>query len=207
MKCMPVSLDGDSAWESLRCVPIAPEPDGLNEPCELLGTGLDGLDTCDIHTMCWDVDRDTGEGTCLGMCTGSVERPDCEGPQATCLLTGDGVVNLCFPNCDPLESDCPAGQVCVPAPNGDSFLCAHQAGQGQVFEACEFQATCEPGLVCLDSSLAPECDPQQFGCCLPFCDLTEPDTCPGMDLVCLPWWEMAEDVPGLENVGVCGVMP
>src|SRR5690606_12305547 len=133
-KCMPVSLDGDSAWESLACVPIAPEPDALNEPCQLLGTGLDGLDTCEQHTMCWNVDPDTGEGTCLGLCTGTPDVPTCADPGAVCQISGEGVLNLCIPKCDPLEQDCPDGEACIPNHN-NAFVCVIDVGgdEGQAF--------------------------------------------------------------------------
>lgn len=206
MKCMPVSLDGDSAWESLRCVPIAPNPDDVNEPCELLGTGLDGLDTCDMHAMCWNVDPDTGQGTCLGMCTGNPGAPGCVDPGAFCQIFNDGVLILCHPVCDPIASDCPEGDVCIPAASGDNFLCAPSNGQGQAFEECQFSATCAPGFVCLHSSFAPECDPNDDACCLPFCDITQPNTCPGMSLECTPWFEQGEAPAGLENIGVCAML-
>ena len=42
-----------------------------------------------------------------------------------------------------------------------------------------------------------------FGCCLPYCDLDLPNTCPGQGLQCVPWYEPGEAPPGLEDVGVC----
>jgi hypothetical protein len=47
----------------------------------------------------------------------------------------------------------------------------------------------------------------QLTCCLPFCDLTAPDPCPGLDLDCLAWFEDGEQAPGLVDVGVCGLQP
>ncbi|PCC69283.1 hypothetical protein SAMN02745121_08894 [Nannocystis exedens] len=38
---------------------------------------------------------------------------------------------------------------------------------------------CDPGLACLAPDLATECDPRAPGCCLPFCDIDLPNTCPG----------------------------
>ena len=61
---------------------------------------------------------------------------------------------------------------------------------------------CEPGLMCMTSALPIECDPDA-GCCLPLCDLSAPNACPGADLVCSAWYEEAMAPPGNENVGVC----
>jgi hypothetical protein len=41
---------------------------------------------------------------------------------------------------------------------------------------------------------------------LPFCDLTRPSTCPGPGQVCLNWYEPGYEPPGLENLGLCGLM-
>jgi hypothetical protein len=207
-KCMAVSLDGDNAWESLRCVPVVDDPDGLYEPCSVLGTGVDGLDTCDEHMMCWDWDQDTKIGHCVGMCTGSPDNPSCGDPDAFCALSGDGVLILCLPQCNPLLQDCHGDELCIPNPqNPDSFLCVIDASgrEGQVFDVCEFVNVCDPGLFCVPPMFAAECDQQQAGCCLPFCDLSLPNDCPGAGQQCLPWSE--DDPPeDLKNVGLCGLM-
>lgn len=204
-KCAPVSLDGDSNWEQTICVPLAREPAGVNEPCQNLGDGLDGLDTCGEHLMCWNVDPNTGEGVCLGHCTGTPDDPGCADPDAVCQVSAEGVINLCLPKCDPLGDDCPSGQACLPDKTGESFVCIPELSgdEGQVFDACQFINQCDPGLLCVDASLAAQCDPMEFMCCLPFCDLSSPDACPDLDLECIPWFEQGMAPPELKNVGLC----
>lgn len=208
-KCMPVSLDGDSVWEQSSCVPVVPDPAGLNEPCELLGDGLDGLDTCDEHTMCWEVDPATNTRVCLGLCTGTPDDPSCADPDAACQLSAESVLNLCLPTCDPLASDCPSGQVCIPDGSAEQFVCAPDlSGEGgQAFDPCSFVNQCDPGHVCVDAANASQCDPQQGGCCLPFCDVTGALACPSPDLECTPWFEDSGTAPDLDHVGVCVSKP
>jgi hypothetical protein len=174
-----------------------------------LGTGVDGLDTCDKHMMCWNVDLDTKVGHCLGMCTGSPDNPGCSDPDAYCAIGGDGVLTLCLPQCDPLAQDCPNADLCLPNPGDpNTFFCVIDGSgrEGQVFDVCEYANACDPGLVCLPPEFAAECDPMQAGCCLPYCDTSLPNTCPGAGQQCLPWFEGGDPPPDdLKNVGLCGL--
>jgi hypothetical protein len=205
-KCNAYSGDGDSAWESLKCVDVVPDPDGLYEPCEVFGSAVSGEDTCDVGLMCWDVVD--GQGTCIAYCTGSPDKPSCADPDASCILNAEGVITLCLPKCHPLKNDCPDGDVCIPNyadPSG--FICVVDASQeeGQAFDPCEYANSCDPGLYCFPPDLASECDPQSSGCCLPFCDTSLANTCPGQGQECLSWWGEDPPAPGLENLGVCGL--
>jgi len=207
-KCMPFANDGGFAWNDLKCVPIVPDPDQFGEPCQAIGSGVSGEDTCDKHLMCWDVDQDTLAGTCTAMCIGSPESPDCEHPGTSCVLTGDGVLTLCIAECDPIAQDCPGDDLCIPNPASvDSFLCVLDASgeEGQAFDPCEYANACDKGLYCLNPELANECDPTFIGCCLPFCELNAPNNCPGQGLECVAWFEEGQAPPGLENLGVCAL--
>ncbi|MDC0719060.1 hypothetical protein [Nannocystis bainbridge] len=207
-KCMPFADDGGSAWNRWGCFPLVPDPAGLDEPCTVIDSAVSGKDTCDDGLQCWDVDEDTGMGTCLAMCTGTPNEPMCPIPNTDCTVTAGDTLVLCLPSCDPLAQDCPDGDLCLPNPqNPDRFLCVLDASgeEGQVFDACEFQNACDPGLVCAPVELATECDPQAPGCCLPFCDVSTANTCPGQGQECLAWSEMGQAPPGLENVGFCGI--
>lgn len=207
-KCMPVSLDGDHSWESLKCVPVVDAPDGLYEPCTLLGTGLDGLDTCEKHMMCWEADPNTKIGHCVGMCTGSPDQPSCGDPDAFCAIGGDSVLALCLPGCDPLAQDCPGNDLCIPNPQDpESFLCVIEPNDTEgVFGICEYPNACDSGLVCVGPELAAECDQAQVGCCLPYCDTSLPNTCPGAGQECLPWFGDGAPPDDLKNLGLCGLM-
>ncbi|MCY0990771.1 hypothetical protein OV203_26740 [Nannocystis sp. ILAH1] len=205
-KCNAYSGDGDFSWESLKCVDVVPDPDGLYEPCEVFGSAVSGEDSCDVGLMCWDVVD--GEGTCIAYCTGSPDKPSCADPDASCILNAEGVITLCLPKCDPLQQDCPDGDVCIPNHiDSFGFICVVDASQdeGQALDPCEYANACDPGLYCLAPQLASECDPQFIGCCLPFCDTSLPNTCPGQGQECLSWWGDEPPAPGLENLGVCGL--
>jgi hypothetical protein len=206
-KCMPYADDGGLAWNNHKCVDLVPDPAGLNEPCSVLGDGLDGEDSCDVSLMCWPPDADTGQGTCVGLCFGSPEAPSCADPMAICIINGGGVLDLCLPPCDPLAQNCPPGEACLP--QNEVFLCVPDASgeAGQALDPCEYINVCDPGLVCLTPELGVECDPRAAGCCLPFCDLTLPNTCPGQGQVCIPWYEEGQAPPSHANVGVCGLAP
>jgi hypothetical protein len=203
-KCNAWSGDGDYWQESLKCVDVVRDPDGLYEPCEVFGSAVSGEDSCDVGMICWGVED--GMGMCLGFCTGRPDAPDCADPMATCQVTADGIVTLCLPSCDPLLQDCDVGDVCLPNPaNTLEFMCVLDASgdEGQVFDPCEYANACDAGLCCMLPDLASECDPRAAGCCVPFCDTSLANTCPGQGQECLPWYEDGEALQGFENVGVC----
>lgn len=205
-KCNAWSSDGDSSWDSTKCVPVVPNADPIGAPCTVEGGGASGLDSCAKGAMCWGVDEQTGMGTCVEQCTCAPENPICSA-DSSCLIANEGVLALCLPVCDPLDPNgCPDGQVCVGnAGEPQLFLCVVDASddEGQLGDPCEFVNACDPTLLCADPSLLPGCDIQSAGCCVPFCDLSAPD-CP-QGASCLPWFEPGQAPKCLENIGVCGV--
>jgi hypothetical protein len=204
-KCMPWANDGGSAWNALRCSPIAEDPAAPGEPCLVEGSGVSGIDTCELGAMCWDVDPDTLEGTCVAFCVGDEANPMCEDPNSTCSIPSDGVLALCFPRCDPLQQDCTAGNACYPT--NDSFQCIPDVSgdMGAAGDACEFINVCDPGNFCASAELVPDCA-GMVGCCTPFCNLDqEPLPClAGQE--CVPWYERVMAPPGFESLGAC-VLP
>lgn len=204
-KCVPASLDGDIAWESLVCVPVVPDPDQIDEPCTVEGPRPNGLDSCAFGSVCWLVDPQTLQGVCHAQCTGTPDDPQCpEGLQ--CLSNGDGTIALCA-GCDPVLQTCGGEEVCVPDQNNpDRFVCAADASgeEGQSFDPCELANECDVGLACASSTFAAGCDPMSEGCCLPFCDVSSmPPACP-VDLQCIPWFEEGQTPSGFEHIGLCG---
>jgi hypothetical protein len=201
-KCMPWANDGGSSWNAHKCSPIDPNPAKPGEPCTVEGNGVSGVDNCEAGAMCWNVEHETLMGTCIGFCEGSSESFSCPEPYTFCTISGNGVLILCLPGCDPLKQDCDDGDTCLWG--GWSFICALDASgeQGQYGDPCEYANVCDPGLVCQNSEYVPGC--MTDGCCTPWCDLTDP-SCPGATQECLPWIEQGQAPPEYDTVGICGV--
>ena len=174
------------------------EPHKPGEPCKVEGSGVSGIDDCELWAMCWNPDPDTLIGICVGLCDGSPGAPTCSEPKTLCNVSGEGVVNLCFPTCNPLAVDCPEGQVCVYS----SFFTCVDGTPGAVGAPCEFANACDPGLACISPQFVSGCD--AGGCCSPFCSLSAP-VCPDASDACIPWFEPGQADPGFEDVGVCGL--
>jgi len=206
-KCMPWADDGAGVWNATRCSPVDPDPNAPGEPCTVEGSGTSGLDSCDVGVMCFDVDPETNEGTCVAMCTGSPADPLCAEPEEACLIANDGVLVLCLDTCNPLEPACEPGTECYPSPTSDAFLCLPDSGEGEYGAPCEFTSACAPGHACLDGSVFPAC--AEASCCTPFCDITAGLPCPddALGVTCQPWYEDGMAPPGYENVGACTLPP
>lgn len=203
-KCMPWANDGGNAWNSSRCTPLDPAPDGLYEPCTVEGSGVSGIDSCELGMMCWNVDAETLTGTCLGLCIGSPNNPSCTDEGAQCSINGDGTLPVCLPICDPLvEQPCPEGEGCYPS--NDQFACIPDASGpklGGLFESCEFVNGCDAGLMCANPGFVGVCEAGAGGCCTSYCDVSSPE-CP-KPTSCFSFYEKGTGPPGFENVGICG---
>ncbi len=194
--------ESDVSWNSTKCVDVI--GDGLpGDPCSTIGGGLSGMDDCAYGSMCWDVDENN-HGTCTALCTGTPDAPVCPVGH-DCAISGDNVLNLCLPGCDPLSQDCPGDDLCIV--NGDSFLCVLDASgdEGQVNDPCELANTCDKGLICLDTATASAACQGSRSCCQPFCKF--PDSpCPNPDQQCLPWFDpMMPHPEGHESIGICAI--
>lgn len=204
-KCAPwISGDG-TQFNALKCVPVVDDPALPGEPCVTEAEGS-GLDDCAKGSVCQDLD-DQNMGTCVAQCTGTPAEPMCP-PEMACAQFNGGALDVCVPTCDPLMPGCADGDVCVFNEIGDDFLCVIDisGAEGQVNDPCEFLNACDPGLICASPVNGEECDQDVFGCCLPYCDLSQPDPdsqCAGMDQVCQPFFDMPP--MGQENIGVCAV--
>jgi hypothetical protein len=202
-KCNVWANDGGGAWNATACFPIPPDPDEAGEPCTVEGSGTSGMDTCELGAMCWDVDPETNEGFCVEYCQGEEANPFCEDPQMQCVGRD---FHICVPLCCPLEQDCPEGQACYPI--NDEFSCAPDASGdlGAFGDPCEFINVCDPGLACLDASVAPPGLPCEgaAGCCTAFC-VAGSSWCSELDpaMDCVPWYEEGQAPPGFEHTGIC----
>jgi hypothetical protein len=184
-KCMPWANDGGPEWNSTRCSPLDDTPALLGEPCMVEGSGVSGIDDCDIGYMCWDVDLQN-QGTCAALCMGSEASPTCPG-EDVCLVVTE-VLSLCETGCDPLAPDCPDGEACGTTIGAHVCTPAGPAGPG---DAC-VDVACAAGLVCVDGAAIASCD--ALACCTPYCDPAGAP-CPG-GATCQPL-DIAPDV------GVC----
>ena len=189
-KCNAWANDGGNAWNATRCFPLDRDPDAVGEPCTVEGSGVSGIDSCDVGSICWDVDLETNQGRCMPYCSGSESTPVCDDPNRWCWITESDVLSLCVPYCDPLNPTlCSEGQGCYP--DEGHFVCAPDVSGkgGGPFEPCRFANACDPGLGCIDDS------------CTPYCDLSAPD-CP-LRATCVPFFAEGMMPPGYEDVGFC----
>lgn len=208
-KCTLWADDGGPAFNSARCVDIAPNPVGLGETCTLIdASSVSGLDDCDLGLLCWYVLD--GQGTCVEFCGGAPEAPECP-PDHQCTISGAGVLSICIAECDPIEQDCEPGFACYPV--NDGFTCAADASgpAGAHGDPCRFINACDPGLVCIGADAHSGCD-GALGCCSTACDVTDPmadAACTMLDAgqTCESWWVFDMAPRGYENVGVCAIPP
>ncbi len=201
-KCSWYSSGGGALWDTTKCFPLMKDPVPVWADCFASGGGVTGLDNCDRGAMCRDVMGDMGH--CVALCGGAPEEPEC--PKKTFCRVFSGGFALCMESCDPIVQDCTfLGDMCI---EGDvsKFTCIEDLSgdAGQIHDACEAYNVCDPGNVCLPPSSAVECNPENPGCCEPYCDTTLPNSCPGQGQVCLPYFQ--EPVPPeYANVGNCSI--
>lgn len=205
-KCMPWANDGGGVWNGTRCTTVIASPGQPGDACTVEGSGTSGIDSCDVSSMCWNVDGASNQGTCVGFCEGSELSPVCPDPSTGCSISNDGVLILCLNRCDPLTQDCSDSEACYPEENG--FFCSPDASGpdlGVYGDPCEFLNVCDAGLFCSDPATVPNCSGAQ-GCCSEFCDMAAPDVrCSGADdgQVCTAFFAEGEAPPGYEDVGIC----
>ncbi|MBX7083628.1 MAG: ribulose phosphate epimerase [Nannocystaceae bacterium] len=202
-KCMPWANDGGNSWNATRCSPLDANPGQPGDTCTVEGSGVSGIDSCDLGSMCWNVDPETNMGVCVGFCMGTEAAPVCPDPDTGCSITNNGVLILCLPFCDPLLQDCSMTEACYPEPNG--FFCSPDASgeMGGFGDPCEFLNVCDPGLFCADAATVPDCN-GSTGCCSEYCDISDPGaTCMGQGQECTMFYNEGEAPPGYENVGIC----
>ncbi|MEM9456371.1 MAG: hypothetical protein AAGF11_19470 [Myxococcota bacterium] len=203
-KCMPWSNEAGPAWNATRCSEIDPLASAVGEPCTVVALATSGLDSCGPRALCWGVDPTTLEGECVAMCTNNEADPQCEEPGTHCVINNDGAIILCLPDCDPLASDCAAGELCVPD-SPESWACV-PATMAPVANAqpCQFGNACEPGSVCAEAGVSVACE--SAACCVPTCALGG-GGCSDPGTECVPWYPPGAAPMGLEGTGLCANGP
>ncbi len=207
-KCMPWANDGGSSWNASKCTPLEAEADQPGDPCTVEGSGVSGVDSCAVGSMCWNVGEE-GTGTCVALCGGSQEAPLCDDPTATCIIANEGFLPLCLPLCDPLLQNCSEGSACYPGDEG--FVCVPDASGpdlGAYGDPCEYTNACDPSLLCIGAAAVPGCESAR--CCSNFCDLGEPEPSAGCGGVaqgqeCISAFPEGQVQPGFEDVGFCAI--
>lgn len=207
-KCMPWDNMSTGSWNATKCTPIDPNPAQPGDDCVVEGTGVSGVDNCELASMCWAVDPETNAGTCVAFCSGTEGNPTCDDPSTSCSITNGGALILCLPTCDPLEQTCGDGQACYGV--GNSFSCVPNAAGpdgGTYGDPCMYVNVCNPGLFCAAAAGVPGCQGSE-GCCSEFCDLSSSEgaaQCQGAagGQTCVAWFEENQAPPNLEDVGAC----
>ncbi|MGH1342352.1 MAG: hypothetical protein ACRBN8_12410 [Nannocystales bacterium] len=184
--CRAWANDGGSQWNATRCVPVDPEAGSVGEPCTVQGSAVTGLDSCDVGLMCWEVDSDSFEGTCIEVCGGSESEPTCSSPDDVCGIYNDGVLALCLPGCDLPTNDCEGDDVCVPA-GDDTFGCIDEG-----------YPRCRAGTSEVVPSQGADCSEGE-PCCAPYCDLADGASC-GEGFLCVSF---DAPYPAYPDLGVC----
>ncbi|MGH1347906.1 MAG: hypothetical protein ACRBN8_40500 [Nannocystales bacterium] len=196
--CKAWANNGSPMWNSTRCGPVDPEPGQRGEPCVSEGSAASGIDSCDIGLMCWNVDAETLEGTCVEYCDffggGGIR---CSDVDERCSEFNNGVLPLCLPSCDPLASACADGFGCYPG-SEDDFVCIRE---GDPVHLDVFHPECPAGTFWAAPDAIEGCV-DDLPCCTAFCDITVPDSC-GPDAECLSYFE--GDLPKVNPLGFCSV--
>jgi hypothetical protein len=152
--------------------------------------------------FCWDVDPEY-KGSCVEMCSGVGDL--CGVETQSCFVAVEHVLQICYPDCDPLALSCPGDDRCI-FTSGGFFCVLGTQFKGVLFEDCFIPQGCKQGLMCASPSWAVECDPQLDGCCLPYCDLDDPAfVCPGVGQSCVSVYEAGMAPPKFANIGVCRI--
>lgn len=197
-KCVAFSSSGGSSWDANKCAPVKGDQ-GVGEACVWDGFAA-GTDDCDATSMCWNLVESDGAwtGTCAPYCTGTPDLPMCPDGYS-CLLSGDSDLALCSKNCDPLLQDCNDGYACFW--DGIAFQCVFTTDGVPSGQPCGYINDCAKGNLCADASVLPGC--QGSACCVPYCDLLDPDCSALAGTECVAFFEMGMAPPGLEHIGVC----
>ncbi|MEM6289884.1 MAG: hypothetical protein AAGA54_01420 [Myxococcota bacterium] len=94
-RCSPRALDGEGTYDTVDCMPTAPSAAQEGDACNVEGSGLSGVNNCDVGLFCANVDPETNEGVCAQFCSHDGLEADCDDPFQTCVLI-DGFFGICL---------------------------------------------------------------------------------------------------------------
>lgn len=95
-KCAGWANDGGNVFNATRCSPIDDMPMQPGDICEAEGSGVSGIDNCDIGAQCLFVDPETNDGICVALCSGSAKAPVCDDPETTCQYYEGSTLTACL---------------------------------------------------------------------------------------------------------------
>jgi hypothetical protein len=176
-KCMPWANDGGDVWNATRCSPIDASPGQLGDECLVEGSAVSGVDNCDTGLTCFLIDE-LNAGTCVELCTEA--QPGCSDGSDCAIVPTTPQVGFCVvPGlCDPLGTDCAAGEVCAPTvPTVYQCLPDASGPTGAYGDPCAAQNSCDATGLCVSEFDVPGCASDH--CCTIFCDPAAGDlVCP-----------------------------
>jgi len=197
-KCNYWSADGGPLWSGTRCSELPESPDSPGEPCLVEGNGQSGIDSCDLGSLCFNVDPELNEGTCHPLCGGIPGAPSC--PEDA-LCAQYGLASICTAPCDPLGEPCTDGLSCNPAGAVEA-----ESDPLPPFFTCEapsigaINGACDPESAYVGSSrVLVDCDKEN--CCAQTCAPAEPDGCP-TGTTCQPYLDPPPNA-WVADVGLC----
>ncbi len=207
-KCMPYASDGGNRQDATRCVPLAPSPGTVGDPCTVSEFPASGHDDCERGAFCVLYDTTELLGTCAAFCIEDEDRlTTCADPEARCVGGPDVLPQLCSSDCDPFGNDCPGDQACYRI--GKHFVCLADVspGTGQTGDPCVFTNDCPPVSLCANNDEVANCPTS--GCCTPLCDTRDPAAgaaCPGYpEHECVRIWPVGTGPSLYEWVGACAL--
>lgn len=213
-KCVVLD-DEETPIRDTVCVPTDCDGKPAGEACTR--DEATGVDDCAPSAFCATPFPSDGNGRCAAFCTGEPNDFACDDPANACIGSSSDGEYACFPICDPLAGDCPAGQACLAAYPGPehTFVC-YPAAESQTAttgeacygapEGCPAGSSCyqcAPGHTCAQPlDYGPGCDPAEFGCCTEYCELGGAP-CSNPLHVCEPLF--TGDAGDNADVGLCGL--
>lgn len=202
-KCAPYSKYIPGQWDAVKCVPVQPVPDRVGEACVVLGGLYDGVDSCELGSICQYFSDESGWGVCVRLCDPYLA-PECSLPNSVCVYEGGGLFARCRFLCNPLAENCWGDLRCESSGPGEEPYCTSTPSDGGEYaQHCVFQHDCAEGYACVSALDVPSC--QSDSCCTPYCDTLKQEPCPEQPMQeCKAWYE-ADPPIGTENLGYCGV--
>lgn len=202
--CVPEVIDGVFDPHRAHCLPDSEDPLPGGAECEVDPETCN--DACDSFSFCHPQTADGLGNVCVSACSSS----DNMGIDGNCAedeqcVSREGT-SLCWPLCDPLANDCPAGAPSCVQHGRHRMVCQPTGyGSGALGEACGGITSCQEGLACMEQELlGPGCG--SGSCCTELCHVSDgAGACGTAGHECLPFHVPGTVPSELDDVGFCGL--